>query len=108
MKRTKNMIYKPSIESRELALYATNTARLYDYYIVPVVRNLAKKMAKGIFDADKAIDAFYPIACEAAKMYCKEFARLEDAPHVFSVSDRFTVARDVLDEYMENIENNDL
>ena len=108
MKRTKSMIYTPSTESRELHLYASNTARLYDYMIVPVVRNLAKKYARGIFDADKAIDAFYPVVCEAARMYCKEFARLEDAPHVFSVTDRFTAAADLVGEYMENIERNDL
>lgn len=108
MKRTKNMVYSPSIESRELTLYTTNDGRIYDYWIVPVVRNLAKKFAKGIFDPDKAIDAFFPVACEAAKMYCKEFARLEDAPHVFSVTDRFTVTADMVDYYMENIEKNDL
>ena len=67
MKRTKNMVYTPSIESRELHLYTSNTARLYDCMIVPVVRNLAKQFARGIFDADKAIDAFYPVACEAAR-----------------------------------------
>lgn len=108
MNRTKNMFYKPSIESRELTLYATNDGRLYDYRIVPVVRNLAKKFAKGTFNPDKAIDAFYPIATEAAKKYCKEFARLEDAPNVFSVTDRFTTAADMVDYFMENIERGDL
>ena len=108
MKRTKNMVYKPSIESRELTLYAINNGRLYDYMIVPVVRNLAKKYAKGTFDQNKAIDAFYPIACDAAKKYCKEFARLEDAPRIFSVTDRFTTAADMVDYFMENIECNDL
>jgi hypothetical protein len=33
---------------------------------------------------------------------------MEDAPHVFSVTDRFTVAADMVDYYMENIEKNDL
>lgn len=108
MKRTKSMIYTPSTEARELTLYAVNTQRLYSMMIVPVVRNLAKKYSKGAFDADKAIDAFYPVACEAARMYCREFARLEDAPHVFSVTDRFTTAADMVEEYMENIEKNDL
>ncbi len=108
MKHTKNMIYSPSIESRELTLYATNDGRLYDYRIVPVVRNLAKKFAKGTFDADKAIDAFYPVATEAARMYCREFARLEDAPQVFDVTARFTTAAEMVDYYMENIEKNDL
>ena len=108
MKRTKNMVIRETEESRELYLYANNTASLYSRYIVPVVRNLAKKQGKGIFDADKAVDAFYPIACEAARMYCKEFARIEDAPKVFSVSDRFTCAAELLDYYKENIEANDI
>lgn len=108
MKRTKSMIYSPSTESRELTLYATNDGRLYDYRIVPVVRNLAKKFAKGTFDADKAIDAFYPVATEAARMYCLEFARLEDAPQIFDVTARFTAGADMLDYYMKNIEKGDL
>ena len=108
MKRTKSMIYTPSTEARELTLYATNTGDLYRAYIIPVVRNLAKKYNKGIFNADRAIDAFYPIATTAAQMYCKEFARVEDAPRIFSVTDRFTTAADMLDYYMENIEKGDI
>lgn len=108
MKHTKNMTVVPSAEATELTIYAVNTEHLYSRMIVPVVRNLARKYAKGIFDPDKARDAFYSVACEAAKMYCIEFARLEDAPHVFDVTARFTAAAALVDEYMENIENNDL
>ena len=108
MKRTKNMTVIPSTEATELTLYTVNTERLYSYRIVPVVRCLAKKYAKGTFDPDKARDAFYPIACEAARMYCREFARLVDAPKVFDVTARFTAAAALVENYMENIENNDL
>ena len=108
MKRTKSMIYTPSTESRELMLYAVNTGDLYRRYIVPAVNNLHRHYKRGQFDQDKAIDAFYPIATAAAKMYCREFARIEDAPQVFSVTDRFTTAADMVDYYMENIEKGDL
>ena len=108
MKRTKSMIYAPSTEARELTLYAINTGDLYRRAIVPIVRNLARKHARGAFDADRAIDAFYPAACEAARMYCREFARVEDAPRVFDVTARFTTAQDMRDYYMENIEKGDL
>lgn len=108
MKRTKSMVYAPSTEARELTLYAINDGRLYDCWMVPIVRNLARKYSKGTFNADRAIDAFYPVATEAAKKYCKEFTRVEDAPRVFSVTDRFTTAADMVDYYMENIEKNDL
>lgn len=107
MKRTKNMIVKETDESRELFLYATNDGDIYRAYIVPTVRNLAKKYNKGVFDADKAIDAFWYAADAAAKKYCKEFARVEDAPRIFDVTARFTCAAEMLDCYMENIENND-
>lgn len=108
MKRTKSMIYKPSEEARELLLYAINTGRLYEHMIVPVVKNLAKKYAKGNFDSTKAIDAFFPIANEAAKMYAREFAKNPDWCIIFDVTARFTVAQDMVDYYMENIEKGDL
>lgn len=108
MKHTKSMIYSPSAEARELTLYAINTGSLYTRSVVPVVRNLARKYRKGTFDAARAIDAFFPIATEAARMYCREFARLEDAPQIFDVTARFTAAADMLDYYMENVEKGDL
>lgn len=107
MKHTKNTIIKESIESRELSLYADNTSALYPQ-IVAVVRNLAKYYKREQFDRSKAVDAFYPVACRAAQMYCREFARVEDAPRCFDVTARYTAAADLLDCHMENIEQNDL
>lgn len=108
MKHTKSMIYKPSDEARELLLYAINAGRLYDKMIVPVVRNLAKKHTKGIYDATKAVDAFFPIATEAAKMYAREFAQNPDWCFIFDVTARYTTAADMVNYYAENIEKNDL
>ena len=107
MKHTKNTIIKKSVESRELSLYADNTRALYPQ-ICDVVRNLAKHYKRGQFDRSKAVDAFYPVACRAAQMYCREFARVEDAPRCFDVTARYTAAADLLDYHMENIEKNDL
>lgn len=108
MKHTKNMVVKETIESRELGLYADNESDIYFAYIVPVVKNLAKYYKRGKFDHAKAIDAFYPAANEAAKKYCREFARVEDAPKVFDVTARYTAAAYLLNCHMENIEKNDL
>lgn len=107
MKHTKNMIVKETVESRELSLFANNDHNIYTNYIVPVVKNLAKHYKRGNFEMEKAIEAFFPAACAAAKKYCKEFARLEDAPKVFDVTARYTAAANLLDRYIENIENND-
>ena len=96
MKRTKSMIYKKTEESRELLLYATNDGNLYQRMILPVIENLRKKAMKGTYDTDKAIDAYYRIACEASKMYNKDFG------YSFSVQDRFTCAVDMEEYYKDD------
>ena len=96
MTRTKSMIYKETVESRELFLYATNDGRLYTRMITPVIENLRKKAVKGSYDREKAIDAYYHVATEASKMYNKDFG------YSFSVQDRFTAAVDMEKFYRED------
>ena len=101
MKRTKSMIYKQTQESIELTHFAANTQSIYPQ-ICATVRNLAKKFTKGVYDAEKAIDAFYYIACAASDLYKKWYG------YGFSVGDRFSAAVDLRDYFSENIENNDI
>ena len=96
MKRTKSMIYNETVESRELFLYATNSGDLYRQMITPVINNLRKKAEKGTYDSEKAVDAYYRIACEASKRYNKDFG------YSFSVQDRFTAAVDMEEYYRED------
>jgi hypothetical protein len=98
MKRAKNMIYKASDEARELFLYATNSGVLYDRQIKPSIENLRKKARKGTFDKDKAADLFYYVATSASVMYDKDFG------FSFSVQQRFTAAVDMVDFYIDEIE----
>lgn len=98
MKRTKKMIYKASDEARELFLYATNSGVLYDRQIKPSIENLRKKARKGTFDKDKAADLFYYVATSASAMYDKDFG------FSFSVQQRFTAAVDMVDFYIDEIE----
>lgn len=107
MKHTKNMIIKESIESNELALYAANERDIYFARVVPVVKNLAKYYKRGNFNADRAIDAFYPVATAAANKYCRVFANIENMPHVFNVTTRYTAAAALLNRFMDNIIKND-
>ena len=97
MKRTKNMIYKETEESRELFLYATNNGKLYRRMIENVLDNLEKKVKNGIYDREKAVDAWYYVATEASNNYFKDFG------YKFSVTDRFTVAVDMAEYYEEQI-----
>lgn len=96
MKRTKSMKYQETTESRELFLYATNNGDLYRSMITAVIENLRKKAIKGTYDSEKAVDAYYYVACEASKMYNKEFG------YSFSVGDRFTVAVEMERYYKED------
>ena len=56
MKRTASMKYNETAESRELFMYATNCGNLYRQQILPAIANLRKRVIKGTYDADKAVD----------------------------------------------------
>lgn len=97
MKRTKNMVYAPTTEARELFLYATNDGDLYRSMVSPIIASMKKKVAKGIYDAEKAVDAFYHVATEASRHYNRDFG------YSFSVTDRYTAACEMADYYNEEI-----
>lgn len=97
MKRTKNMTYNPTVESRELFLYATNDGNLYRQMVTPIINNLRTKAKKGVYDKDKAVDAWYKVATEASNRYYKDFG------YKFNVSDRFTVAVEMGEYYEEEV-----
>lgn len=97
MKITRNMYVENTCESRELAVYAINNRNIYFYQIKPVISNLQKKYVKGNFDATKAIVAFYHVTTAASNLYNKEFG------YKFSVTERWTAAYNLLQEYMEDI-----
>lgn len=96
MKRTRSMFYKETVESRELYLYTINDGNLYRRMTTPLITNLKKKAEKGTYDKEKAVDAFYSIACEAAKRYGAEYGGS------FSVQARFTAAADMEAYYGAN------
>lgn len=97
MKITKNMYVENTDASRELELYADNDRDIYFYQIKPVITNLQKKYVKGSFEATQAIVAFYHVATAASNKYYKEFG------YKFSVTERWTAAYNLLQDYMEAI-----
>lgn len=97
MKRTKSMVYNPSTEAHELMLYAINDGDLYRTMVTPIIDNLHKKAVKGIYDKVKATDAFYHVATEASKHYFRDFG------YKFTVTERFTVACEMVDYYTDEI-----
>ena len=103
MKHTKSMIIKPSDEARELSLFCSNNGELYEGTIRPIITNLKKYIKRGNYDEARAIDAFYPAACEGAKLYAKTYARLADYSIIFDVTARYTAAADLVNDFYNEI-----
>lgn len=97
MKRTKTMIYTPSEEADELFLYAVNNGSLYRRMVENILDNLEKKIKKGIYDKEKAIDLWYYVATEASNKYNEDFGQR------FTVKQRFTVAVDLAEYYESQV-----
>lgn len=97
MKRTKNMVYNPTEESRELFLYAVNDGEVYRGMVNAVLNSLERKVKNGTYDREKAVDAWYYVATRASDKYNKDFG------YKFCVMDRFTVAVEMAEYYEEQI-----
>ena len=90
MKRTSSMTGIPTAQSRELVNFIKNVSRAYVLYYMPVVKNLQGHIKKGHYSTEKAQDAWYSAATNAAKLYCDMYC--PGAKGVFSVGDRFAAA----------------
>ena len=97
MKRTSSMVYRETAEADELYMVAVNTAEIYEGAITPVIANLQKKYRKGVYDIEKAVDAYYHVATLASQHYVKEFG------YGFSVQDRFTTAVKLEERFREDV-----
>lgn len=93
MKITKNMVFTPSAEARELLLYTENCYSLYTRFIRPVMKNLQKKIAVKKYDSEEAIKLWYYVTTEASKQYKKDFG------YRFTVTERWTAAVNLRDDF---------
>lgn len=94
------------IESTELKLFIDNDGDLYRQQTTSIMKNLATKLAKGIYDRDKAEKLWMYLAESGAKKYTRD----NDAPgakwhDVFSMADRKAVAKELNDDFLEEWKN---
>jgi hypothetical protein len=92
MKHTKSMIYQPTAESEELYIFANNEIKLYPQ-IEAIENNLRKKINKGIYETEKAVDAFYYAMTAASDLYKKYFG------YAFTVTERYTAATEMANNF---------
>ena len=87
-----------STESTELELFIVNDGRLYEQQALPILKNLALKKAKGIYQRDGAVKLYGYLADAGAKKYAREISGGESEwNRIFSVADRKAVATTLAD-----------
>jgi hypothetical protein len=94
-------------EQNELTLYIDNDADLYRQQMTPIHKNLATKLAKGIYDRAKAEKLWMYLVENGAKKYNREFGNERDLPwhKMFSMEDRRAIAKDFNDQFLEEWKN---
>ena len=86
----------------ELKMYIDNDADLYRQRLIPIVKNIQKKMKSGKYDHKKAPKLWKYLVDDGAKKYQKEFPGVK-----FSRQEKDAVAQEFADEYKDEIEAQD-
>ena len=88
----------------ELDTFIMNNEDLYRRRFMPKISNIKRKLAKGIYDHDKAQKLWMYLVDDAAKEYVKEFGSTQDdVVNMFPKETRQQVARVISDRELENI-----
>ena len=98
---------KENIDSdavNELDTYIMNNENLYRRRFMPIISNIKRKLAKNVYDHEKAQKLWMYLVDDAAKEYVKEFGSTQDdVSNMFPKETREQVARVISDRELENI-----
>ena len=90
--------------TRELDLFIMNDEDLYRRRFMPIILNLKRKMAEGVYDHKLAVKLWMYLVDDAAKEYVKEHGSTQDdVATMFPKETRQQVARIISDRELENI-----
>src|ERR1700690_2450155 len=96
----------PEALAAELKMFTENDGDIYRGQTTSILKSLATKMAKGIYDPDKALDQFMYLAESGAKKYAKQFRGGGVAWHdMFPVAFRRIAAKKSRNEFEVEYEN---
>ena len=88
----------------ELDTYIMNNEDLYRRRFMPIISNIKRKLAKNVYDHEKAQTLWMYLVDDAAKEYVKEFGTTQDdVATMFPKETRQQVARVLSDRELENI-----
>jgi len=90
--------------TNELDTFIMNNEDLYRRRFMPIISNIKRKLAKGIYDHEKAQKLWMYLIDDAAKEYVKEYGSTQDdVKDMFPKETRQQVARIISDRELENI-----
>ena len=98
---------KENIDSdavNELDTFIMNNEELYRRRFMPIISNIKRKLAKNVYDHEKAQKLWMYLVDDAAKEYVKEYGSTQDdVRDMFPKETRIQVARVISDRELENI-----
>tara|TARA_B100000524_G_scaffold324565_1_gene207040 strand:+ start:108 stop:464 length:357 start_codon:yes stop_codon:yes gene_type:complete len=88
----------------ELDTFIMNDEDLYRRRFMPIISNIKRKLAKNVYDHEKAQKLWMYLIDDAAKKYVKEYGSTDtDVKDMFPKDLRQQVARIISDRELENI-----
>ena len=89
----------------ELDSFIMNDEDLYRRRFMPIITNLKRKIARKVYDHDKAQKLWMYLIDDAARKYVQEFGSAgQDVKDMFPKETRLQVAKIIADRELENIE----
>jgi hypothetical protein len=89
-------------EQSELKIFIDNDGQLYRQQTTSIIKNLATKMAKGVYDRTKAEKLWMYLTESGAKKYVKDVGGGHGTWHdMFSIADRREVAKELNDNFLD-------
>jgi hypothetical protein len=87
-------------EQEELKVFIDNDGRLYENQTKPILKNLATKLAKGVYDKAKAEKLWMYLVENGAKKYAADAGGTASWHDMFSIADRREVAKELNNEFL--------
>ena len=85
----------------ELRLYIDNDEQLYRSQLLPIIKNVQRKMKSGKYNHDLAPKLWQYLVDNGARKYCKVFGG--QVRYTFPKAEREQLAQNYADDYQENI-----
>jgi len=106
MQKTRKRIARlSSDEATELKIFIENDGQLYRSQFQPIQKNLITKMARGIYDHNKAVKLFMYLCESGAKSYIKQFGTSDGKWfEMFDKRARLEVADELATEFEDEAE----